>query len=104
MKITNVKGTAGLTCSCGSWLDHWKNFSGQPVSYCSEIKCLNKQLVGAHVRKAGLLGAVDPSVYIVPLCDTHNQTEGEIEISDATALVSADPSKTCQRWLNSLRY
>ncbi len=29
MKIKNINGTSQAKCSCGSWLKHWQNFSGE---------------------------------------------------------------------------
>lgn len=94
MKVTNINGTTGKICSCGSWLAHWKNFSGQALpTYCPEEKCTNKPVVGAHVQKAS---TTDRSWYIVPLCSVHNGKRGEsITISDSVKLVSANVSETC---------
>jgi hypothetical protein len=99
MKVTNINGTSDNTCKCGSWLAHWKNYSGQPLpTYCPETRCLQKPEVGAHVQKDS---AVDDAWYIVPLCKTHNvQTGKSLTISDSISLVSANVSETCgkQRW------
>lgn len=92
MRITNINGTSDNTCSCGSWLDHWKNFSHQSVpTHCPEKSCIKKPEVGAHVQKSGY-----SNWYIVPLCVDHNrQTGSSMEISDSIALVSANVSETC---------
>ncbi|TET21395.1 MAG: hypothetical protein E3J71_09875 [Candidatus Stahlbacteria bacterium] len=96
MKVTNINGTSQKTCKCGSWLDHWKNFSEQTLpAYCPEVNCYNKPEVGAHVQKDS---STDKSWYIVPLCKTHNAKKGEtitiIDI-DSIKLVSANVSETC---------
>lgn len=94
MKVKNINGTSDNTCKCGSWLEHWKKFIGQPLpTYCPEIKCTQKPEVGAHVQKDN---STDSSWYIIPLCKSHNgQTGGTIEISDGTKLASANVSETC---------
>jgi hypothetical protein len=28
MTVYNINGTSDNTCKCGSWLAHWKNYSG----------------------------------------------------------------------------
>jgi hypothetical protein len=92
MKVTNLNGTSDNKCSCGSWLDHWRKFSGQTVpTYCPEQKCTKKPTVGAHVQKSG-----SNSWYIVPLCDDHNKLRGQdLEITSSVALVSANKAETC---------
>ena len=94
MKVKNINGTRDNTCKCGSWLDHWKTFSGQSVpTYCPEEKCTQKPEVGAHVQKDS---STDDSWYIIPLCKTHNGETGEsLTVSDSVTLVSANVSKTC---------
>jgi hypothetical protein len=93
MKIKNINGTSGYTCKCGSWLNHWKNYSGQSSEYCQAKDCLKKDLVGAHVQKGE--GSPDQNWYIYPLCTAHNQYVGELEVSDAYVLVSANVTNTC---------
>ena len=93
MKIKNINGTSDTTCSCGSWLDHWKKFSHQTTEYCQADGCLNKDLVGAHVQKGD--GSTDQKWYIYPLCKAHNKHTGELEVSSSYKLVSANKSETC---------
>ncbi len=94
MRINNINGTSGNRCNCGSWLDHWKNFSGQDLpSYCPVDKCLSKPTVGAHVQKDS---STDRGWYIVPLCASCNAETGKsLLINDWIALVSANTSVTC---------
>lgn len=93
MKVKNQFGTGEKACKCGSWLDHWKKFSGQVVpTYCTVIGCYNTDLVGAHVQKDN---SSDRASYIIPLCTTHNKTDGAFETSDSYNLVSANVSATC---------
>jgi hypothetical protein len=95
MKLRNINGTSDTLCSCGSWLAHWKRFSGQSIEYCQAIGCLNRELVGAHVQKGG--GSSDPSWYIYPLCRYHHKYGGELEVPDPCTLVSANKKETCER-------
>lgn len=94
MFMYNVPGTSGATCACDSWLAHWEKFSGRTATYCSEKSCTNKLLVGAHVAK---VYGNDNKVYIVPLCNAHNQSGKAVDIPDATPLVSANPAETCEK-------
>lgn len=94
MRVKNINGTSDNTCKCGSWLQHWENYSGQKLpDYCPEVNCINKPAVGAHVQKDSY---TDRDWYIIPLCHTHNSKAGEtITVSDNIKLVSANVSKTC---------
>ena len=94
MKVINVNGTSDNTCKCGSWLDHWKKYSGQILGkHCSEKKCTNGPEVGAHVQKDS---STDKSWYIVPLCKPHNGENGKsLELIDGIALASANVGQTC---------
>lgn len=94
MKVKNINGTSRNTCNCGSWLNHWKNYSRQSLSnYCSEKSCTKKPEVGAHVQKDSLS---DSNWYIVPFCYTHNGETGKsLDIVDSVNLVSANVSETC---------
>jgi len=94
MKVKNINGTSQNTCKCGSWLQHWLNFSGQALPrFCPEKSCTETPEVGAHVQKDSV---TDHSWYIIPLCRKHNAMRGQsIEVSDGIALVSANVSKTC---------
>ncbi len=94
MRVNNINGTSDNTCKCGSWLKHWKNFSGQAIpTYCSEKRCTQKPELGAHVQKDN---SSDKSWYIIPLCKSHNGETGKsLEISDNVKLVSANVQETC---------
>jgi hypothetical protein len=94
MRVKNINGTSPNTCRCGSWLDHWKNYSGQPVPpYCPESSCTNPPTVGAHVQKDT---AYDNGWYIIPLCQACNGKYGQaLNVSDSIGLVSANVSQTC---------
>ncbi len=92
MNVTNINGTTDDTCKCGTWLAHWKTYSGQTLSTsCSEYMCTNKPEVGAHVQTAG-----SNTWYIIPLCERHNAMQGKsIAVKDRVALAPANVSQTC---------
>lgn len=94
MKVININGTSDNICKCGSWLNHWLNYSNQPLpSYCPEKSCYNKPEVGAHIQKDS---AYDKSWYIIPLCKVCNaKTREALEISDSITLVSANVKEIC---------
>jgi len=92
MKVKNINGTSQRSCRCGSWLQHWHNYSGQTATICRALGCGNPVSAGAHVQKDVLY---DSSWYIVPFCASHNHSSGSIEIVAGTVLVSANKSQTC---------
>lgn len=94
MRIKNINGTSQTRCACGTWLDHWKKFSGQTITYCPEPSCLQTDLLGAHVQKAD---SSDNKWYIYPLCSTHNRSTGVLDVSDVYKLVSANKKETCEK-------
>lgn len=95
MKIRNINGTSDTKCRCGSWLAHWKKFSGQYIEYCQANGCIKKDLVGAHVQEGD--GSTDQKWYIYPLCVDHNSYNGELDVSDSYELVSANKKETCEK-------
>ena len=94
MRVNNINGISDNACKCGSWLGHWKKFSGQSLTtFCPQVTCVQRATVGAHVQKDN---SGDSSWYIVPLCTTHNGKKGKsLDISDNVDLVSANVSETC---------
>ncbi len=93
-RIKNMMVMSGRLCTCGSWIEHWKKYSGQTVACCVEVSCTGKDLMGVHVQKAS---TEDGDWYIIPLCQAHSEIQGEIEVSDNYKLVSADTLETCER-------
>jgi hypothetical protein len=94
MKVKNINATRVSSCTCGSWLEHWKRHSDQPLSiFCAVLDCIQKPEAGAHVQKDG---PDDDGWYIVPLCNAHNGQYGTSSyITDAVTLVSANVGRTC---------
>jgi len=94
MKVKNINGTSQTNCSCGSWIQHWRNFSGQQATICRAIGCSRYDIVGAHVQKDV---TYDSSWYIVPFCNAHNHASGAVELVSGTVLVSANKKMTCEK-------
>ena len=92
MNVKNINGTLHKTCKCGSWLQHWKNFSGRTAKVCQAKSCIGTDLVGAHVQKDV---DSDDTWYIVPLCHSHNRTLGLLELVMGAMLVPTDTDFTC---------
>lgn len=89
----NKNGTSERTCKCGSWENHWKNFSKRDWPYyCSKEGCINRATLGAHVINSKVNGE-----YIVPLCYSCNQLEDEFALEGGTVLVPANKSETCEK-------
>lgn len=92
MIVKNINGTASRNCRCGSWIQHWRNYSGQIATECRARNCSRKDLVGAHVQKDV---SNNNNWYIVPFCNLHNQSRTKVELVALTVLVSANVSRTC---------
>jgi len=96
MQVKNINGTSDNSCNCGSRLEHWKKYSGQPPpASCPVTTCGEEPEEGARVQRDN---STDTKWYIIPLCKTHNGKKGaSIEIGDYKTLVSANVSETCGR-------
>ncbi len=93
MKITNINGTSQDACPCGSWLEHWKKFSRQQITYCAVSTCVKKDIVGVLVQRDD---PTDRNWYVIPLCKTHSGEKGKaLEVGIVYQLVSADTAETC---------
>lgn len=94
MRVHNLNGISQDNCSCGSWLQHWKNYSGTPIpSECVEETCTREPEVGAHVQ----IDVSSINWYIIPLCSRCNKRAGDLNIMDSTVLVPANKGETCER-------
>jgi hypothetical protein len=87
----NKGGTGVRSCKCGTWAQHWVNYSGKswPVE-CSVSGCMNKATLGAHV--------INPSVTgerIIPMCGSCNGLTGSFTIKGGITLPNANPAETC---------
>ncbi len=94
IEVKNVKGTAERNCKCGTWINHWENFSLKTLpNTCCVLGCEEIVKVGAHVIKCK---SNDKNHYIVPFCHQHNEIENEcFKLKSSVELISANESQTC---------
>ena len=90
---TSKKVTGKRFCQCGSCKAHWEGFIGMELKEqnCSAKGCTNRVTVGGHIVSENY-----PEGYIVPLCDSCNQSDKTFEVKPNTLFVSADLSVTCE--------
>ena len=91
---TSKKVTGDNFCQCGSAGKHWQNHIMLSLTAypCTAKGCANKATVGGHIVSENF-----PQGYIVPLCDSCNQSDEPIQIKYGALFVSADLSITCQK-------
>lgn len=88
---SNKGGTGTRNCSCGSWKQHWLNFSRKIwPNNCSRYGCSNLPSLGGHVINQRYAGE-----QIVPLCESCNQYSGKFDLKYGVTLVSANRTETC---------
>ena len=87
MKVKNINGTTINKSNERSWLQHWRNFSGQTSLICRAKGCFRTDLIGAQVQKDI---EYDHEWYIVPFCNLHNNSTGSVELTAGTSLVPAN--------------
>ena len=92
MLVQNLNGTADLECKCGSWLNHWKNFTKEFSYKCAADDCNEPAHDGSHVIKAY---DTDKKHYIIPLCKSCNHRTGAFQVT--TSLAPANKSETCNQ-------
>ena len=89
----NKVGTGARTCKCGSWKQHWINFSDKPwPSECSVKGCSNKPTLGAHVINKDVEGE-----RIVPMCDSCNKLTESFALKGSVICPPANTSITCDK-------
>jgi len=93
ISVKNLKGTANLSCGCGSWLKHWENYKNKKAAWCTVVGCNKEATDGSHVKKAN---SADASTYIAPMCHDHNMATSVLQVGDG-ALAPANKQKTCER-------
>ena len=97
MIVKNINYKRQPSCKCCTWLDHWVKICGKPVpENCSEARCLEKPVLGAHVQKDD---SSDTNWYIIPLCVKHSIKARFLKIGDTTTFVSAHVNDTCAKQL-----
>lgn len=88
---SNKRGTSNRSCSCGSWAQHWVNYSNRTwPPGCSVAGCFGRASVGGHV-----INSLASGEYIVPLCDSCNARSDTFSLSGGVFCVSANKSETC---------
>lgn len=88
--VRNAFGTAGRRCRCGSWLQHWYNFTASSRTTCAVINCGFGAEVGGHVTLVG-----DRAHYIVPLCLGCNTRTDWMLLDSRILPVSANRRDSC---------
>lgn len=93
--VRNVVNTAGHSCRCGSWRNHWvRHTSSSWPPICSVLNCFGIPTDGGHVRR---VSGADQSWYIIPLCSGCNKWDSDLLISPDTNLVPAKDLVSCGR-------
>lgn len=88
---SNKKDTGERVCSCGTWKEHWLNFSYKIwPTQCSVEGCSNPATLGAHVINSSVKGG-----NIIPMCSSCNGLSSSFTLKDNTKPVSANTSVTC---------
>lgn len=89
----NKQGTSSRSCQCGSWKQHWINFSNKKWPLlCCVSGCMNEAILGAHIYNPKVSGE-----RIIPACDLCNKKTNEFSLKVDTILVSANKQKTCEK-------
>lgn len=90
---SNKGGTGERACKCGTWKQHWINFSRKVwPSTCSIKGCSNAPTLGAHVKNQSVAGE-----RIVPMCDSCNKLSGTFTLKGSITVPSANKSETCEK-------
>ncbi len=95
-KVKNLNGTTGLSCGCGSWLAHWRNYAGSSRKICAVKGCGRFATVGAHVKCTD--NRTDNRWWIAPFCKTHNHYSftQEVFLKRDVKLVAANRKYSCE--------
>jgi hypothetical protein len=89
----NKKGTGIRNCICGSWKNHWINFSGKKwPGECSVLGCSEKATLGAHIINPDVSGE-----RIVPMCDSCNKLVCNLSLKSGITAVPANTAITCEK-------
>lgn len=87
----NKNGTADRACSCGTWKQHWLNYSKKSwPSVCSVQGCSTSPTLGAHVIHTDVSGEK-----IVPMCSSCNGLGSAFNLDGGVTLVNANKAETC---------
>ena len=93
--VKNLEGTSKRKCKCGSWIEHWRKFTGLNWSRCAVMNCGKKAEVGAHV--IGMDERMKKQWWIAPFCKTHNfyKMKEMVYLDSRTVMASANVSISC---------
>jgi len=68
-RVKNVQGKHyEIPYGFDSWLDYWETYKGEEAGKCSKYFCQKDAVEGGHVVRV----PDDGSIYLVPICYTHN--------------------------------
>jgi len=89
----NKGGTAERSCKCGTWKQHWLNFSGKSwPNACSVKGCSAVPTLGAHVHNPSVSGE-----RIIPMCTTCNKKTDSFDVKADVTFVKANKAETCEK-------
>jgi hypothetical protein len=87
---SNKRDAGDRPCKCGTWKEHWLNFSGEPwPENCSVHGCPNTPTLGAHIANPSLFGE-----RIVPMCSSCNELGGSFNLKVDVTLPRANTVQT----------
>ncbi len=90
----NKNGTSDRNCSCGTWKEHWQNFSNKKwPETCSVQNCDNKATLGAHIINSNNMSGE----WIAPFCSSCNKRTDIFSLKPDTTVVSANKDLTCEK-------
>ena len=92
---SNKKGTSDRVCKCGSWSQHWLNYTNPKLTWpfqCSVNGCSSRAALGGHVIHKEV-----PGEKIVPLCNSCNGLTAFFNLKDNVQVISANVADTCGR-------
>jgi hypothetical protein len=88
---SNKKGTSVRNCACGTWKQHWLNYSYKSwPAICSVKGCSEYPSLGAHIINPNVTGEK-----IVPMCYSCKGLNSEFDLDGGVTLVNAEASETC---------
>lgn len=90
----NVRGDGQRTCPCGTWRNHWINYSGATMQpyYCAVEGCNNRFDRGGHMYYGS-----NKKEYIVPICHECNMSNNVLTLKSGTYVAIANMSETCKK-------
>ena len=96
-KVKNIIGSeqSKMQCSCGSWIQHWRNYTGSKRIRCAVYGCNKDAKVGGHVISVD--GRRKNHRYIVPICGSCNSSHNteDMFIEKGVELIWANKQGTC---------